>query len=202
MHSVHSAASVTITDQELVAQCLAGRQTCFAALVERYQAAVLGLITRMVRDREMARDLTQETFLKTYTALEKYDPQYRFSTWVFRIATNLTIDHLRRRKPTFIPLTADEEEEGGLRIDRVADQRETPVEIMQRNQLESAYRQAFEKLPPAYRAVLAMRHGRQMEYEEISATLRLPLGTVKNRIFRAREMLRELMGLERDETLL
>ena len=185
----------------LIRRCLAGDEKAYRELVEMYQGQVFSVVLRMVRRREDAEDLTQETFVRMFRALERYDPQRPFAAWLFTIASRLAIDHIRRRKVTPISLTqreagSDEEyeievEDPGLR----------PDEVTSRSEEERRTEELIRSLPPHYRIVVMLRHQQDLSYEEIAESLHLPLGTVKARIHRAREILKtRLEKLERGET--
>jgi RNA polymerase sigma-70 factor (ECF subfamily) len=174
----------------LVRRCLAGDEKAYRELVEKYQAQVYYLALRMVRRAEDAEDLTQETFVRMFRALARYDPARPFAAWLFTIATRLCIDHIRRRKVSPMSLTqrdreSEEEhqielEEPGLRPDEVASHAEE----------EQRTADLIAWLPPHYRIVVILRHQQDLSYEEIAEALELPLGTVKARIHRARALLK------------
>ena len=177
-------------EANLVRRCLAGDETAYRELIERYQSQIYSLALRMVRRAEDAEDLTQETFVRMFRALARYDPARPFAAWLFTIASRLCIDHIRRRKVSPISLTqrergSEEEyeievEDPGLRPDEVA----THAEESRRTA------DLIASLPPHYRIVVILRHVQDLSYEEIAEALHLPLGTVKARIHRARALLK------------
>ncbi len=186
------------TDQEVVALARAGKEAAYRELLRRYERPVFSLIYRMVRDRELAEDLSQETFVKVLNALESYRPEYKFSSWIFKIANNAAIDQLRRREIETLSLdgapgarTPDEVEATAL---QAVDRSESALEEMAARELGTAIEQAIGKLRPEYRACILLRHVDGRSYEEIAETLDLPLGTVKTYIHRARHELREYLG--------
>ena len=184
----------------LVQRCLAGDEKAYRELVELYQAQIFSVVLRMVRRREDAEDLTQETFVRMFRALDRYDPQRPFAAWIFTIASRLAIDHIRRRRVTPISLTqreagSDEEYE----ID-VEDPGLKPDEIATRSEEERRTEELIQSLPPHYRIVVVLRHQQDLSYDEIAEALHLPLGTVKARIHRAREMLKGRIERSRDTT--
>jgi RNA polymerase sigma-70 factor (ECF subfamily) len=185
----------------LVARCLAGDEKAYRELVELYQGQVYSVVLRMVRRREDAEDLTQETFVRMFRALDRYDPQRPFAAWLFTIASRLAIDHIRRRKVQPVSLTqreAGSDEEYEI---EVPDSGPTPDEVTSRSEEERRTEELIRSLPPHYRIVVMLRHQRDMAYEEIAEALHLPLGTVKARIHRAREILKgKLERMERGET--
>ncbi len=186
-----------LSDQELVAAARDGRETAFRELVRRYQRPVFSLIYRMVRDRELAEDLAQETFVKVLNALDSYRPEHKFSSWIFKIANNAAIDQLRRKELDTLSLegapdalTADRQEATALQIGSGG---ETPLEELEARELGSHIEQAIAALRPEYRSCILLRHVEGRPYEEIAEILGLPLGTVKTYIHRARAELRDLL---------
>jgi RNA polymerase sigma-70 factor (ECF subfamily) len=177
------------SDAELVTRVLAGDEDLFGVLVDRYKLRLFRFVSRYLGDPEDARDVTQEVFFKIYSALDSYDPKYRFSTWAFRIAGNAAIDHLRRRRIRAIPLQfpADDESEG-RKIDPV-DGKPDSGSPGRASELSTA----IERLPDDYRELISLRHHGELAYEEIAELKGMPLGTVKNKLFRARQALRDLL---------
>lgn len=192
----------SITDQEVVALARAGKEAAYRELLRRYERPVFSLIYRMVRDRELAEDLAQESFVKVLNALDSYQPEYKFSSWIFKIANNAAIDHLRRREIVTLSLdgapgarTADEVEATAL---QAVDRSESALDELEAKELGTSIEQAIARLRPEYRACILLRHVEGRAYEEIAAMLDLPLGTVKTHIHRARHELREYLGPLRD----
>jgi RNA polymerase sigma-70 factor (ECF subfamily) len=190
------------SDQQIVAWAQNGAELAFRELVRRYQRPVFSLIYRMVRDRETAEDLAQETFIKVLNAIDSYRPEHKFSSWIFKIANNAAIDHLRRRDPDLLSLdgapdavSADRQEATSL---QVRDLGESPLDELQARELGSHIETAIARLRPEYRACIMLRHVEGRAYEEIAAILDLPLGTVKTYIHRARAELRDMLGSLRD----
>lgn len=152
---------------------------------------MFALIVRMVRDRSLAEDLTQETFVKAYRNLAAYDAERKLSSWLFKIAHNATIDHLRRREVETVPLDAspDDEERPGLDR-RLADPAERGPDLaVGRGELARALEAAVGSLRPEYREVVLMRFAEDLSYQEIAEATGLPLGTVKTHLHRARKEL-------------
>jgi len=190
------------SDQQIVVWAQDGAETAFRELVRRYQRPVFSLIYRMVRDREIAEDLAQETFIKVLNAIDSYRPEHKFSSWIFKIANNAAIDHLRRREPDLLSLDgapdAVSPERQGATALQVRDLGESPLDELQARELGSHIETAIARLRPEYRACIMLRHVEGRPYEEIAGILDLPLGTVKTYIHRARAELRELLGPLRD----
>ncbi|CAN5685147.1 RNA polymerase sigma factor SigW [soil metagenome] len=192
--SMSNVATIAATDSELVVRARSGSETAYRELLARYQRPVFSLVYRMVRNREQAEDLAQETFVKVFQNITRYDPKYKFSSWIFKIANNLAIDTLRRKGPATISLdgaahaeTADQVE--ATRID-VASADADPAEALEARQLGGAIEQAVGKLRPEYRTAILLRHVEGRPYEEIAEIMDVPLGTVKTYIHRARSELR------------
>jgi len=190
------------SDQQIVAWAQEGHELAFRELVRRYQRPVFSLIYRMVRDRETAEDLAQETFIKVLNAIDSYRPEHKFSSWIFKIANNAAIDHLRRREPDLLSLdgapdavSAERQEATALQVRDVG---ETPLDELEARELGSHIEVAIARLRPEYRACIMLRHVEGRAYEEIAAILDLPLGTVKTYIHRARAELRDALGPLRD----
>ncbi|MBK8002610.1 MAG: sigma-70 family RNA polymerase sigma factor [Gemmatimonadetes bacterium] len=190
------------TDQEIVALAREGREAAYRELIRRYERPVFSLVLRMVRDRQLAEDLAQETFIKALNAIATYKPEYKFSSWIFKIANNAAIDHLRRRDLDTLSLdgspnatTADEIEATAL---QVGDRTQGPLAELESRELGSAIEEAIGRLRPEYRSCILLRHVEGMAYEEIAQLLDLPLGTVKTYIHRARNELRGHLAHLRD----
>ncbi len=179
-----------LDDRTLVARILGGDRDRFAELVSRYEKRVINYVYRITHRYEDAHDLTQEIFVKVFLALDRYDPKYQFSTWVFRIAQNSAIDALRKRSIAEVPLVRPGDEEQGKERE-FADNGISPYRALKNKQLTVAIDKAVEKLPPDYRELIQLRHFAEMSYEEIASMKKLPLGTVKNKLFRARNLLKE-----------
>ena len=185
-------------DRELVLRCRRGEEAAFRRVLDKYRRPVFALVRRMVSDEEDARDLAQEAFIRAFRHLDQFDPERRFSSWLFRIANNLCIDHYRKRKLDTVPLARVREGEPEETWD-LPDPGPGPGEIFSRRERGRRLLEAIESLPPRYRVVLLLRHQQGLAYEEIADSLDLPLGTVKARIHRAHRLLKERltrMGLD------
>jgi RNA polymerase sigma-70 factor (ECF subfamily) len=186
--------ATVIEDHQLVRRALAGSEDAYRDLLKRYERPVWSLIVRMVRDPAIAEELAQEVFLKAFQALASYDPERKFSSWIFRIAHNASIDHLRRREPQTVPLEGGADDPSSL-VQRLADSATpSPEERTRRRDLGTALDAAIARLRPAYREVILLRFAQGLAYEEICEITGLPLGTVKTFLHRARKDLAELMG--------
>src|SRR5206468_5939253 len=182
------------SDQELVEWAKQGHEPSFRELVRRYERPVFSLLYRMVRDRALAEDLAQETFIKVLNGIKSYNPQFKFSSWIFKIANNAAIDHLRKRDLDTLSLDgsphATTPEEMSATALQLGDRGESPLQEVEARELGSAIERAIAKLRPEYRACILLRHVEGPSYEELAGILDLPLGTVKTYIHRGRNELR------------
>jgi RNA polymerase sigma-70 factor (ECF subfamily) len=192
------------TDAELVAGALRGSQDACRELVTRFERPVYSLVLRMVQDSGVAEDLAQEVFVKAFRRLDSYDPQWKFSSWLFKIAHNTTIDHLRRGAPETVPLEAAAEGERGSLAAVLADGSvESPLAAAERHDLARSLERAIARLRPDYREAVLMFYVHGASYQEICETTGQPLGTVKTNLHRAKKELAGIMtglGWGRGET--
>lgn len=186
-------------DDLLVRQAIGGGENAYRKLVEKYERALYFHILKMIKNREQVEDLVQESFVKAFNNLNSYSNTYAFSTWLYRIATNHTIDYLRKKK--LQTLSIDEPvrtREGEMQMQLPDKQASADRQIIQK-QRQRMVQNAIGDLPEKYRRVIEMRHMEEKSYQEISDILDLPLGTVKAHIFRARELLYKAMKDEKDQ---
>jgi RNA polymerase sigma-70 factor (ECF subfamily) len=185
---------VTPTDTDLVALARGGSQAAYREIVCRYERPVFNLIVRMVRDRTTAEDLSQDTFLKAFSRLDRYDPRYKLSNWLLKIAHNTVIDHLRKhRHPTVsldAPSTDDRKGPERLIDPAAAD----PIAALENADLVRALEGALARLRPAYRQAVILRYHEDLSHEDIAEIMGIPVGTVKSYLHRARADLAELLG--------
>jgi len=185
-----------LDDGVIVRRVLGGEEELFEVLVRRYQARVVSHVARMVGNREDALDLSQEIFLKVFQALGRFNPAFKFSTWLFRIAGNASIDHLRKRRPRTVPLEAPDPDGTGS---FAPEQRSTdldPFGELRNVERGKAISRAIQELPADFRELIALRHFAGLSYEEIAGVKNMPLGTVKNKLFRARAVLKDRLSGE------
>jgi len=184
-----------VSDQQVVVFAQQGREDAYRELISRYERPVFSLVFRMVRDRETAEDLAQETFIKVLNNIDRYRPEFKFSSWLFKIANNITIDHLRRRQLDTISMEGAPDavtaESARATSIAVASSAPSALEQMESRELGGAIEKAIAKLRPEYRACIILRHVEDYSYDEIAEIVKLPLGTVKTYIHRARQELRE-----------
>jgi RNA polymerase sigma-70 factor, ECF subfamily len=186
-----------LPDADVAALAKQGREGAFRELIRRYERPVFSLIFRMVRDRETAEDLAQETFIKVLNHIDRYRPEFKLSSWLFKIANNVTIDYLRKRQLDTVSMdgsphagTASEIEATSFDIEA---RQESALDEIEARELGTAIERAIATLRPEYRSCIMLRHVEGRSYEEIAAILDLPLGTVKTYIHRARHELREAL---------
>jgi RNA polymerase sigma factor (sigma-70 family) len=180
-------------DIQLVARARTGDERAFRALLAKYERAVFTICLRMVRNRDEATDLAQESFIKVFASLDRYNPEYAFSSWLFKITSNLCIDHLRKRRITTLAMDDPIESEKGEFTRQYVAPDPTPDETFSRNEKMQKLDAGIAALPEHYRIMLVLRHQEDLSYEEIAESLAIPLGTVKARIHRAREMLKSIL---------
>jgi RNA polymerase sigma-70 factor (ECF subfamily) len=185
------------TDQTLVELCLDGDERAAREIVVRFEKPVFSLIYRMVRDRELAEDLAQETFVRTLNNLRRYDPSYKFSSWLFKIGYNLTIDHLRKKDLNVVsiegaPDAVTPDQQAATRITlQTTDER--PDELLEARAIGQEIEAAIDRLRPEYRTAILLRHVEGYAYDEIAEVMDVPLGTVKTYIHRARNELKDAL---------
>jgi RNA polymerase sigma-70 factor, ECF subfamily len=187
--SLNSLSFSSAADRDLVISASRGFDGGFEELVRRYQRPISAYVYRMVGNHESALDLTQEIFIKVYGSLSRYRPEFKFSTWIYKIAHNAAIDHLRRnvgRERSLINGTENDNYDLPIECEGLSPEQQSEREE-RRMEIESVVR----SLPTAYRELIVLRHSQDLTYEEIVDVTGLPLGTVKNRLFRAREMMRQ-----------
>jgi len=178
-------------DRELIQQALQGNQSAYESLLKRYKDLVYSVMYKMVRNPQEAEDLTQEAFMKAFNALASFNEEFAFSTWLMKIATNNCIDLLRRRKLKTMSIDEPVQYKDEKVQIELPDREATPEKKILTRERAQIINEAIESLPPRYKHVIVLRHKEEKSYEEIADILNLPLGTVKARIFRAREMLNQ-----------
>jgi RNA polymerase sigma-70 factor (ECF subfamily) len=182
------------SDEDLVLAVLDGDIDRFGDLVQRYQGRLVNYLYRLLRNLDEAHELAQEVFLKIYQALDRFDPQYRFSTWIFRVAQNRAIDQIRKRRLKLVSIhRQDDGEDDGRDWDLPAPERGPYGDLRNLERGEAIHR-AVDSLPWEYRELIVMRHFGELSYDEIATLKEMPLGTVKNKLFRGRQMLKEKLA--------
>ena len=186
-----------LPDDALVRRVLAGEEDVYGILVQRYQTRIVAHVSRMIGNREEGLDLTQEIFLKVFQALDRYNPDFKFSTWLFRIAGNAAIDYLRKKRPKMVPLEV-QAPDGSDRMSSTEykSSEPDPYARLRNTERGRAILEAIAELPPDFRELITMRHFSGLSYEEIAEIKEMPLGTVKNKLFRARAVLKDRLSGE------
>ena len=183
-----NASASSLEDDTFVKQAIRGEQDAYKKIMDKYQKPLYFHVLKMVRNHEQVEDLVQEAFMKAFRNLNSYNTDYAFSTWLYRITTNHTIDYLRKKKLNTTSINDPVKTRDGEMQIQISDEKETDREII-RKERKKIIHQAIHDLPEKYRKVIEMRHLQELSYQEIAEQLDLPLGTVKAHIFRAREML-------------
>lgn len=191
-------ALIQATDHDLVALAASGSEKAYRELLDRYQRPVFSLIYRMVRDREQAEDLAQETFVKVFNHIDRFNPKYKFSSWIFKIASNLTIDAIRKKELDTVSLDGSRHATTSDEVDAtritVESRDENPEEYLEAKELGRELEQAIGGLRTEYQTAILLRHVEGRPYEEIAEIMGVPLGTVKTYIHRARSELRTTLA--------
>jgi RNA polymerase sigma factor (sigma-70 family) len=182
-----------MTDSDLVNKCLSGEQEAFSEIVTRYKKLIYSVVYNMISDKQEVNDISQEVFIRIYKSLNRYNPEYKFSTWTVKIATNLCLDTLRKKK--FDSVSIDEMIDVSSSVD-------TPEGKYIKKEKSERIRKAIAELPDKYRVPILLFHQNGLSYEEITGILNEPMTIVKNRLYRARLMLREKLELQRKEEIL
>lgn len=182
------------SDENLMLRVGQGQRAAFDEIVRRYTRKMVNLAYQITGDRDQAEDIAQETFLRAYKSAARYTEMAKFSTWLYTIAINLCRNELRRRrfKPYSLEEMAEREDEGKLRID-IVDERSKPDADLERKEISLLVQRAIAMVPTKFRVPLVLRDIQDLSYEEIGAMLKLPEGTVKSRINRARLKVKEIL---------
>jgi RNA polymerase sigma-70 factor (ECF subfamily) len=184
-----------LTDQDVIARARQGSERAYRELIRRYERPVFSLIYRIVRDREKAEDLAQDTFIKVLNAIDRYKPEYKFSSWIFKIAHNTALDDVRRKEIPTLSLDGSPHianaEEAAAHAPVVASDDPSPEDSVEHGWMGQEIEAAIATLRDEYRTAIVLRHIEDLPYEEIAEIMAVPLGTVKTYIHRARKELRE-----------
>jgi RNA polymerase sigma-70 factor (ECF subfamily) len=177
------------TDEELVAAILEGEAALYTDLVERYRGRLINYLNRFLGNVQESEELSQEVFLRVYRALDRYNPRYRFSTWLFRVARNAAIDLIRKRRLKLVPMQRVGTDGQAQEREFESEERD-PYRTLRNLERRHAIGAAIDGLREEYRELIQLRHFAEMTYEEIAEFKGMPLGTVKNKLFRGRRMLK------------
>jgi RNA polymerase sigma factor (sigma-70 family) len=181
-------------DFNLVSSAKEGNQKAFAEIMQRYKDSIYFMALKMVNNKDDAMDLTVETFAKAFENLDKYKPDYAFSTWLFRIATNNSIDFIRKKRLNIVSIDTLSEEEGGDKFMQVRAEGLNPEETSIKKQEGEQLKHMVEQLPSRYRTLIILRYYEELSYEEIAQHVDIPLGTVKAQLFRARDLMANILN--------
>ncbi|MDZ7774024.1 MAG: sigma-70 family RNA polymerase sigma factor [Balneolaceae bacterium] len=194
-----NASSSSREDDVLVEAAIGGDEQAYGKLVDKYERALYFHVLKMIKDREQVEDLVQEAFVKAFNNLNTYSNSYAFSTWLYRIATNHTIDYLRKKKLQTLSIDEPMKTRDGEMQMQLPDEDAGADRRILRKQRQRMVQEAIQDLPEKYRKVIEMRHMEEKSYQEIADVLDLPLGTVKAHIFRARELLYKELKDKKDK---
>ena len=194
-----NASASSLEDDALVSEALAGREDSYSKLVDKYQKPLYFHIRKMIKEVELVDDLVQEVFMKAFHNLNSYSNEYAFSTWIYRIATNHTIDYLRKKKLQTLSIDQPYKTKDGDMEIQLPDESFSTDEPVMKKERKAIVQEAIDDLPEKYRLVIEMRHMEEKSYQEIAEILDHPLGTVKAHIFRARELLYKALIDKRDK---
>lgn len=183
-----------MTDQELITAVLRGRQECYGDLLSRYESRLINYLSRMLRNRDAAHDVAQEVFIKIYQALDRYDDRYKFSTWLFRVAQNAAIDYIRKQRVKLVSMQTSGSDDGEGREWEFPSSDPGPYRDSRNRERGEAIQDSIAHLPWEYRELIVLRHFGELSYDEIAELKKMPLGTVKNKLFRGRQMLKEKLS--------
>lgn len=178
-------------NSELIKKAIEGDESAYKNLLENYRGAIYNLLYKMVRNKEETEDLVQEAFMKAFKALPSFNEEYAFSTWLYKIAVNNCIDHMRKKKLQTYSINKPVQSKDGELDREFPDTSMSPDKSILSDERASIIETAIDELPENYKTAIILRHSEEKSYEEISKILNIPLGTVKARIFRAREMLKK-----------
>jgi RNA polymerase sigma factor (sigma-70 family) len=182
-----------VSDLELIEDCLNGNKDIFSELVNRYKKLIYSVVYNMINDKQEVNDISQEVFVRIYKALDRYNPEYKFSTWSVKIATNYCLDVLRKKKAEFVPIDD---------MTDISSDADTPEATYIKKERKFLIHKALLELPDKYRIPIVLYHQNGLSYEEMSEVLNEPMSIIKNRLYRARLILREKLAIHRKEEVL
>ena len=183
-----------VNDFNLVLRAKDGDQKAYAELMQRYKDSIYFMALKMVNNKDDSMDLTVETFGKAFENIDKYKPDFAFSTWLFRIATNNCIDFIRKKRVSLVSINSMVDEDGDDRPLQIKSDTLNPEETSIKKQQQEQLKIIVDKLPLRYKTLIILRYFEEQSYEEIAQQLDLPLGTVKAQLFRARDLLSNILN--------
>jgi len=181
-------------DLKIIESCLLGNTQMFSRLIDSYKNMVYNLAYRMSNNSQEAEDISQEAFLRAYQSLSHFNPSYKFSTWLYQITLNIIRDRFKKKELNYVSLDAPVETDDSEFYSQPADLTNNPEEIVTQKENIQAIQKAIYSLPLKYREIVVLRHLQDLSYIEIANILKLPTGTVKVRLYRAREQLRKILA--------
>jgi len=177
-------------DTQLIKRVLSGEKDAFEIIIQKYQRSLFNYISRTVGERELALDFTQEVFIKTYASLRSFRSEYKFTTWLFKIASNTIIDYWRKKKIATVSIDQNRDRYSTAPPQQIADKGPSISSRFEIHELRTRIDQVLDDIPINLRELFVWRHINEFSYEEIAEIKKMPVGTVKNRVFQAKEMIR------------
>ncbi len=184
-------------DIELVKKALTGEKKAFEMIIQKYQSPLVNYVGRMVKENELARDITQEVFVKAYSSLHSYRQEYKFKTWLFKIASNSVIDYWRKKKIKAFSIDQQYNPDSDSVPFQIPSGDTSVVKTIELHEARERIEEVLEKLPPSLRELFIWRHINDLSYEEMAEIQGIPVGPIKNRVFQAKEILRKYMEKDR-----
>lgn len=184
-------------DIELVQKTLKGEKKAFEMIIQKYQSPLVNYIGRMVKENELARDITQEVFIKAYSSLHSYRQEYKFKTWLFKIASNSVIDYWRKKRIDAFSIDQQYNLDGDSVPFQIPSNDPSVVKTVELHEARERIEEVLDKLPASLKELFIWRHINDLSYEEMAEIKGIPVGTIKNRVFQAKEMLRKYMEKDR-----
>ena len=180
-------------DKELVQRTLKGERKAFEMIIQKYQTPLVGYVGRMVKEYELALDITQEVFIKAYSSLHSYRQEYKFNTWLFKIASNSVIDYWRKKKIDAFSMDQQFDRGGDSLPFQIPSDDPPVIKTVELAEVRERIERVLDKLPPSLKELFVWRHVNDLSYEEMAEIKGIPVGTIKNRVFQAKETLRRLL---------
>lgn len=184
-------------DIELVQTALKGEKKAFEMIIQKYQSPLANYIGRMVKQNELALDITQEVFIKAYSSLHSFRQEYKFKTWLFKIASNTVIDYWRKKKIDAFSIDQPYDLDGDSVPFQIPSKNPSVDKIVELHEVRERIEEVLDKLPVNLKELFVWRHINDLSYEEMAEIKGIPVGTIKNRVFQAKEMLRKYMEKDR-----
>ncbi len=180
-------------DKELVKKTIKGDDRSFEMIVKKYQNPIINYIGQTLRNYELALEFTQEVFIKAYKGLHTFNPRYKFKTWLYKIAQNHIIDHWRKKKIDYLSIDHPFKQDPKMTPPQIESDEMQITQKLELREMSEKIEKALDLLPPKLRELFVCRHMNELSYEEIAEIENLPIGTVKNRVFQAKEMLKNYL---------